>query len=50
MHIVVADPSRTVLKVISRLLESGGHSGDAFTDGRDALKSPPIVDALTTTN
>ncbi|GJD51891.1 hypothetical protein OPKNFCMD_4650 [Methylobacterium crusticola] len=37
MHIVVVDPSRVVLKVISGLLTPRGHSVDAFTDSREAL-------------
>ena|GEM_PF-124895 len=51
MHIAVVDPSRTVLKAVSQLLESGGHVVSAFTDGQEALdhiKSQPDVDALVT--
>lgn len=37
MHIVVVDPSRVVLKVISSLLVPRGHVVDTFTDSREAL-------------
>ncbi|MET7244111.1 diguanylate cyclase [Methylobacterium sp. EM32] len=37
MHIVVVDPSRVVLKVISGLLTPRGHTVDTFTDSREAL-------------
>src|ERR1700680_3567503 len=51
VHIVVADPSRTILKAVKRLLESGGHVVNAFVDGRQALdfiKSATDVSALMT--
>ena len=51
MHIVVADPSRTVLKAVTRLLENDGHVVRTFVDGRQALdfiKSTPDVSALMT--
>jgi len=51
MQIVVADPSRMVLKAVSQLLECDGHTVDAFVDGREALgftKSHRSVDALIT--
>lgn len=38
MHIVAVDPSRTTLKVVSRLLEGAGHNVSAFVDGREALE------------
>ena len=37
MRVVVVDPSRTVLKAVTRLLESAGHSVAAFVDAREAL-------------
>jgi two-component system cell cycle response regulator len=37
VRVVVVDPSRTVLKAVSRLLESAGHSVAAFVDAREAL-------------
>ena len=37
MHIVVVDPSRVVLKVISGMLISRGHMVHCFTNSRDAL-------------
>ena len=51
MHIVVVDPSRTVLKIVARLLEVGSHEIHPFTDGNAALehiKSDSGVDALIT--
>jgi two-component system, cell cycle response regulator len=51
MRIVVVDPSRTVLKIVTRLLEAGEHETHPFTDGLAALeyiKSEPNVDALIT--
>jgi diguanylate cyclase (GGDEF)-like protein len=51
MRIVVADPSRTTLKAVSRLLERDGHVVNCFVDGREALdfiKSNPEVEALIT--
>jgi two-component system cell cycle response regulator len=51
MHVVVVDPSRTVLKAVSRLLESDGHVVSAFTGGQDALdfiKATADVHALIT--
>jgi diguanylate cyclase (GGDEF)-like protein len=51
MHVVVVDPSRTILKAVSRLLESDGHVASAFTGGQDALdfiKETPDVTALIT--
>jgi CheY-like chemotaxis protein len=37
MRVVVVDPSRTVSRTLSRLLESGGHVVSAFVDGPEAL-------------
>jgi two-component system, cell cycle response regulator len=37
MHIVAVDPSRTALKVVSRLLDSDGHTVSTFVDGQEAL-------------
>jgi diguanylate cyclase (GGDEF)-like protein len=51
VHIIVADPARTVLKAVARLLEREGHVVTAFVDGREALefiKSAPDVSALIT--
>jgi two-component system cell cycle response regulator len=49
MHVVVVDPSRTVLKAVSRLLASDSHDVNTFADGPEALayiKSNPDVSAL----
>src|SRR5215218_7297305 len=51
MRVVLVDPSHTVLKCVSRLLEAEGHQVHAFTDGRHALdyvKSDVGVGALIT--
>lgn len=51
MRIAVVDPSRTILKAVSRLLKDDGHVVDAFTDGSEALafiKSEIEVSALIT--
>ena len=51
MRIVVVDPSRTVLKIVTRLLEAGNHEVLPFADGLAALdhvKSGPNIDALIT--
>lgn len=51
MRVVLVDPSPTVLKCVSRLLEAGRHEVRPFTDGRRALdyiKSDLTVDALIT--
>lgn len=51
MRVVVVDPSRTVLKFVTRMLEAGGHEARPFVDGRAALnhiKSDPDVGALIT--
>jgi two-component system cell cycle response regulator len=51
VRIVVVDPSRVVLKSISRLLTDGHHEVRTFVDGREALahiKADPDVDVLIT--
>jgi len=51
MRVVVVDPSRTVLKAISRLLTKDGHEVSTFIDGPEALahiKSNVGVSALIT--
>jgi len=51
VHIVVVDQSRTVLKAVTRLLESDGHSVSGFVEGRAALdfiKTNPDVSAVIT--
>ena len=51
MRIVVVDPSRTVLKVVLRLLEGDGHVVSALVDGREAfdfIKQNPEVETLIT--
>jgi diguanylate cyclase (GGDEF)-like protein len=37
MRVVLVDPSRTVLKLVGRMLEARGHEVRAFTDGQAAL-------------
>jgi two-component system cell cycle response regulator len=51
MRVVVADPSRTVLKAVSLLLANDGHTAITFADGLEALayiKADPSVCALMT--
>jgi diguanylate cyclase (GGDEF)-like protein len=51
MRVVVVDPSRTVLKAVSRLLAAEGHEVVTFVDGPEALafiKSDLGVDAVIT--
>ena len=51
MRIVVVDPSRTVLKIVTRLLEAGQHQVCPFTDGPEAIahiRADYDVDALIT--
>jgi two-component system, cell cycle response regulator len=51
VRIVVVDPSRTILKAVSRLLEDDGHVVSVFSEGREALdfiKSAPDVSVLMT--
>ena len=51
MRVVVVDPSRTVLKAVSRLLAAESHEVVTFTDGPEALafiKSDLRADALIT--
>jgi two-component system, cell cycle response regulator len=37
MRIVLTDPSRTMLRIVTQLLQSGGHQVRSFTDPSDAL-------------
>jgi PleD family two-component response regulator len=37
VHIVVVDPSRTILRAVSQILESDGHVVTPFIEGRAAL-------------
>jgi diguanylate cyclase (GGDEF)-like protein len=51
MRVVLVDPSRTVLKFVTRMLEAGGHEVRPAVDGETALahiKSDPDVGALIT--
>jgi two-component system cell cycle response regulator len=51
MRILLVDPSRTALKIVTRLLEGGDHQVCAFTDEVEALDylgRDPDVDALLT--
>lgn len=51
MRILLVDPGRTALKIVTRLLEAGDHEVRAFTDEMDALDylgRDPDVDALLT--
>jgi two-component system, cell cycle response regulator len=51
VRIAIVDPSRTILKAVSQLLESDGHVVSVFVDGREALdfiKSNSDVNALIT--
>lgn len=51
MHVVLADPSRTVQKAIGQMLEVRGHKVAAFADGPSALahlRADESVDALIT--
>jgi diguanylate cyclase (GGDEF)-like protein len=51
MRVVVVDPSRTVLKAVSRLLAKDGHEVSTFVDGPEALahiKANAGVSALIT--
>jgi diguanylate cyclase (GGDEF)-like protein len=51
MRVVLVDPSRTVLKFVSRLLEARGDEVRPFIDGRAALAyiaEDPLVDAMIT--
>ena len=51
MRVVLVDPSRTVLKCLTRTLVTQGHNVHSFTDGTEALeyvKLNPLVDALIT--
>jgi two-component system cell cycle response regulator len=51
MNVVLVDPSRTVLKIVTGLLEARDHEVRSFTDAQGALdyiKSDPTVEALIT--
>jgi two-component system, cell cycle response regulator len=51
MRVVVVDPSRTVQKLVSRVLEARDHEVHPFGDGAEALecvKTNPAIDALLT--
>ena len=51
MRIVLVDPSRTVHRIVTQLIEQGQHEVRPFTDGREALeyiKTDPDVRALIT--
>lgn len=51
MRILLVDPGRTALKIVTRLLEAGDHEVRAFTDEMEALEylgRDPEVDALLT--
>jgi two-component system cell cycle response regulator len=51
MRILLVDPGRTVLKIVTRLLEAGDHEVRAFTDEMEALEylgRDSEVDALLT--
>ena len=53
MHVVLVDPSRTILKCLTRLLEAEQHFVHPFTHGAGALqyvKSDHLVDALITSS
>jgi two-component system cell cycle response regulator len=51
MRVVLVDSSRTVLKLIARLLEAREHEVHPFVDGREAIsyiRADPEIDALIT--
>jgi two-component system, cell cycle response regulator len=51
VHVVVVDPSRLVLKTVSRMLTDRDHQVHAFVDGREALehiKADPGAEVLMT--
>jgi diguanylate cyclase (GGDEF)-like protein len=51
MRVVLVDPSRTVIKMVSRILEGASHEVVAFVDPHEALeciKSDQSIDALIT--
>ena len=51
MNVVLVDPSRTVLRIVTSLLEARDHQAHAFVDAAEALgyiRSEPTVDALIT--
>lgn len=51
MHIVLVDPSRTTLLIVTRMLEARGHDVLAFADEQDALaviQADPSIDGVIT--
>jgi two-component system, cell cycle response regulator len=51
MRVVLVDSSRTVLKLITRLLQARNHEVHPFVDGREAvarIRADPEIDALIT--
>jgi two-component system cell cycle response regulator len=51
MNVVLVDPSRTVLKIVTNLLEARSHQVRVFTDAPgvlDYIRSDPTVEALIT--
>jgi diguanylate cyclase (GGDEF)-like protein len=51
MHVALVDPSRTVIKLVSRILEAASHQVAAFVDPRQALeriRADHSIDALIT--
>ena len=51
MRIVLVDPSRLTVRIISALLEARGHAVEVATDGREALAlltTDPDIDTLIT--
>ena len=51
MHVILADPSRTVQKAVAQILEARGHLVEAYADGCEALeqlRNDETVDALIT--
>ena len=51
MHILLVDPSRTVLKCLAGMLESQGHTVHGFADSAEALRyfmENPLIDVLIT--
>lgn len=51
MHVARIDPSRTILKIVSQMLQAGGHTVLAFTDSGAALAhveaAPAVACVLT---
>src|SRR3954470_19800066 len=51
MHVALVDPSRTVIKLVSRILEAASHQVAPFVDPRQALeriRTDHTIDALIT--